>query len=123
MPVGDQDAAETVVGHALGHIEHEVEQVFHPDVDGAGKVHVVGLEAVGDERHQQDVATGPPGGFLADGPDEEVVSIERQVRPVVFHRADGENHHRLSFNGLAQLGPGVMLIEIAFPFHMRSLVD
>ena len=77
MAVGDQDPPKTVVRDALGNVGHEVEQMLDPNVDRAGKIHVVGFKAVGDQGQEENLAVGSLRGFLADVPDEIVVSVER----------------------------------------------
>src|SRR5450631_2370155 len=105
MTVGDENPAESVMSDALGYVEDEVEQVLDLDIDGAVEIHVMGFVTERDDRHEQDVATSAASGFLADLPDEEVVDIERQVRPMVFNRADGKHDDGLCFSNFAQFGP------------------
>ena len=85
MPVRDENALETVVRDALGHVEHEVKQVFDLDIDRAVKIHVVRFVSERNDRHQQNVARGALGGCFTDRPDEKVVHIERQVRAMILH--------------------------------------
>jgi hypothetical protein len=70
----------------------------------------MGFEAVGDDRHQKDVAGGAIRCFLADRPDEEVIGIEREVGSVVLDGTDGQHDDGLTPGHLLQLDPGVVLI-------------
>ena len=66
----------TVVRDALGHVEHEVKQVFDLDIDRAVEIHMVGLIAERDDRHQQNIPFGSLSGRFADCPDQKVVDIQ-----------------------------------------------
>ena len=72
------------------------------------------FETIGNQRHQQDVAAGPFGGFFANAPDEEVVGVERQMVAVVLDRPDRQDDNRFFLGHLAKFGPGVVLVEITF---------
>ena len=117
MPVGDQDTLESVVGYALGDIQNEVQQVLHADIDGSREIHVVGFKPIGNRREQQNLSIGAAGRFLANGLDQKIVGIQRQVVSMVFDRADRLDHHRLAGHQGFQLLPGVLLIPVALAFH------
>ena len=82
-----------------------------------GKVHVVRLVAEGNHRHQKDVAFRLLRRRFADGPDQEIVGIQRQMRAVILNGSDRQHHYRLSLRNIAQFRPGVMLVQILFTIH------
>ncbi len=76
MTVGDQDALEAMVGHALRDVQNKMQQMLRVDIDGTGKIHVVRLESIRDQGQQQHLSSRKLGGRLADTPDQEVIGIE-----------------------------------------------
>ncbi len=68
------------------------------DGDGAGKVHVVLVQAVGHGGHDQPLARRAAGGLQAEGLDDDVVGVEGQVRPVILDGAEGQQHGRLAYS-------------------------
>jgi hypothetical protein len=105
------------MGDTLGDIQYEVKKVLHLNVNRSREIHMMSLEAIRDDGQQQNITAGAFRGFFAHIPDEEIVRIEREVRPMVFDRSNGENNHRLSFHDFRELGPGVVLIQIVFALH------
>jgi hypothetical protein len=91
VAVDDRDALEAVVRDALGDVGAEVDEVLRLDVDRAGEVDVVQVEAVRDRRQDQDLVRRAPRQFLSDLLRQEHVGVERQVRPVLLQRPD--RHH------------------------------
>jgi hypothetical protein len=57
---------------------------------------VVSLKAIRDDRQQQDLPVCAFRGFFANTPDQKIVRVEREMRPMVFDRSDGENNDWLS---------------------------
>ena len=108
-----------MVRNAQGYVEHEVQQVLLLDVDRAGEVHVVRLEAVGNERHQQDVAVGPLRRLLGDRADQEVVDVERHVVAVILDGPDRQHDDRLFGDPLFQFRPSVVVVEVGLLFLIR----
>jgi hypothetical protein len=46
-----------------------------------------------------------PGSRLTDAPNEKIVRVERQMRAVIFDRADKQNDHWLFLRNFSQSGP------------------
>ena len=106
-----------MVRHALGDVEHEVRQVFLPDVDRARQVHMVGLEAMRDQGQEQDVAIRPLRRLLADTPDQGIVSVQREMIAVVLDGACGQHDDWPLLRVLAQFLLGMVLIEVRSNRH------
>jgi hypothetical protein len=56
------------------------------------------LKAVRDDRQQEDLPVGAFRCFFANTPDQKIVRVEREMRPVVFDRSDGEDNDWLSLD-------------------------
>ena len=95
MTVGYQDALESVKRNTLGDIKNKIQQVFHANINGSGKIHLVGLKTIRNQRQQQNLSVGLLRGFFADPANDKVIGIEGQMRPVIFNRSNRKNHHRL----------------------------
>ena len=67
MAVDDQDLFEAVVGDGFGDIEAEGYKGLRLDMNGAGEVDVVHINAGGDGRQDQHLVGGAAAYFQADG--------------------------------------------------------
>jgi len=112
VPVCQQDLAEAMMGETQRDVEDEGFEVLRADGDGAGEAHVVVFEAIRNRRQKQYFVRDAPGGLIAYRADEKIVDIERQVAPVVFYRADGENTDGLAGDDVTHLRPGVVVVSV-----------
>jgi hypothetical protein len=110
VTVDDQDALEAVARQRRHHAEAVADQDVPIDVDGAGPGHVVGLEAEGHRRHDQAVRVAPRGA-LADLAREAQIDVDRQMRPVLLDRREGNQDHPVRPRRLTDLRPLQPLVE------------
>jgi hypothetical protein len=96
VTVGNQDAAEPMMGNTLGDIQREVQQVLDLNIDRAVKVHVMSFIAERDDGQQENISLSAAGCLLADFRDEEIVRIEWKVMAMILHRADGQYDYGLT---------------------------
>src|SRR5690606_19935517 len=80
-------------------------------VHRARPVEVVEVEAVRDQRRDEEQVGPPPAGLEAELLDL-MVHVERQVVAVVLHRADGQDEHLVEGYGLTDLRPGVVDVAV-----------
>jgi hypothetical protein len=73
------------------------------------------FEAIRDGRQEQHLSIQTSSGFFANGPNEEVVYIQGQVRAMVFHRPDRQYNHGLALNNIPHLRPGIVVVIILLP--------
>jgi hypothetical protein len=112
VAVDDQDFLEPVVGDALGDVQTEGDEGVRLNVDGAGEVDVVHVQAVGNRRQHQDPVGSAPAHLETNGLAQEQIDIQRQVPTVLFRRAGGQDDQLLGGDGVVHFGPGETVVAI-----------
>jgi hypothetical protein len=101
--------------------------MIRADMDRAGKIDCMDVEAIGNGWCNQNTGRVAPACLQADTGCEQIVDVERQMPPVLLGRADREQDDLTQCNGLVHLGPGEVGIKILIgsrhssSFHLQQM--
>jgi hypothetical protein len=125
MAIDDEDLFETVVCDAFCDIHTIVNEMIRLDSDRSREVNVVPVEAIRHQGHDQYL----PGDSLSRGSaymgNQEVVSLQEEVVPMILNRPYRQEHHPLLGYRLFHFRPRQLPIHVLRPScmmdHFRSL--
>ena len=110
MAIEEDDLLEAVVGQRLDDIEDAADEVLVVAVHGAGEVHDMAAVAVPVGRQDQHLARDLLADAVGDALWANNIDIQRQVRPVLLDRADGQDADLAQLDGVVDLGPGELFV-------------